>query len=113
MIEAVIGACYLYAGYEQTARAVVEAFTPEIEEALGIPWTSSPPCRSCWRDAATEVGYAVTDEQGPPHARTFTVAARWTEKGVKERKGRSKKHAEQEAARVALEQVGGIATPCA
>src|ERR1039457_2620527 len=34
VIEAVIGACYLHARYERTARAVVEAFGPEIEEAL-------------------------------------------------------------------------------
>ena len=32
-----IGACYLHFGYEQTADAVVEAFAPEIEEALERP----------------------------------------------------------------------------
>ena len=34
VIEAVIGACYLAYGYEKTAEAVVEAFAPEIEQAL-------------------------------------------------------------------------------
>ena len=37
VIEAVIGACYLHAGYERTAEAVVEAFAPEIEDALEHP----------------------------------------------------------------------------
>src|SRR5260221_610502 len=37
VIEAVIGACYLHAGYEPTAEAVVEAFQPEIEHALEHP----------------------------------------------------------------------------
>src|SRR5438105_4523060 len=37
VIEAVIGACYLAFGYEETAEAVVEAFAPEIEEALEHP----------------------------------------------------------------------------
>src|SRR5690349_12634299 len=37
VIEAVIGACYLHHGYERTAEAVVEAFTPEITEALDHP----------------------------------------------------------------------------
>ena len=37
VIEAVIGACYLAYGYEQTAPAVVEAFGPEIEQALVQP----------------------------------------------------------------------------
>src|SRR5512142_239861 len=35
--EALIGACYLHAGYERTAAAVVEAFGPEIERALQNP----------------------------------------------------------------------------
>jgi ribonuclease-3 len=37
VVEAVIGACYLHAGYERTAEAVVEAFAPEIEQALTFP----------------------------------------------------------------------------
>ena len=37
VIEAVIGACYLNSGYETTAEAVVEAFSPEIEHALEHP----------------------------------------------------------------------------
>ena len=37
VIEAVIGACYLHTGYERTAEAVVEAFGPEIEQALEHP----------------------------------------------------------------------------
>ena len=37
VIEAVIGAIYLAFGYETTAEAVVEAFEPEIEEALDKP----------------------------------------------------------------------------
>src|ERR1700753_1105268 len=34
VIEAVIGACYVTFGYDATADAVVEAFAPEIEDAL-------------------------------------------------------------------------------
>ena len=37
VIEAVIGACYLHTGYERTAAAVVEAFQPEITNALSHP----------------------------------------------------------------------------
>ncbi|MDX6727401.1 MAG: ribonuclease, partial [Baekduia sp.] len=37
IIEAVIGACFLHAGYERTAAAVVEAFQPELENALEHP----------------------------------------------------------------------------
>jgi len=42
VIEAVIGACYLAFGYEETAEAVVEAFQPEIESALSSPADFGP-----------------------------------------------------------------------
>src|SRR5256886_1356709 len=41
VIEAVIGACYLHAGYERTAAAVVEAFGPEIEDRKSTRLNSS------------------------------------------------------------------------
>ena len=53
VIEAVIGACYLAFGYETTAEAVVEAFAPEIDEALEHRSTSSRRCRSGWPAAAS------------------------------------------------------------
>jgi len=37
VIEAVIGACYLANGYERTADAVVQAFMPEVADALEHP----------------------------------------------------------------------------
>ena len=37
VLEAVIGACYLCAGFERTAAAVVEAFAEQIDEALDEP----------------------------------------------------------------------------
>jgi ribonuclease-3 len=49
------------------------------------------------------VSYAVVDEQGPPHDRTFTVQATIRGKEIGSGVGRSKKDAEQEAAQSALE----------
>ncbi len=49
------------------------------------------------------VSYAVVDEQGPPHDRTFTVSATIRGKEIGSGVGRSKKDAEQEAAQSALE----------
>ena len=56
------------------------------------------------------VAYAVTAELGPPHDRTFEVAATVGDDQVGTGRGRSKKHAEQEAARLALErlELGGV-----
>jgi ribonuclease-3 len=52
------------------------------------------------------VSYEVTGEVGPPHDRTFTVAANVAGETLGMGSGRSKKHAEQEAARVAVEKLG-------
>jgi len=103
VIEAVIGACYLHAGYDRTAEAVVEAFSPEIEHALTHPvdFKSTLQERLAQRGAA--VDYAVTAELGPPHDRTFEVVASVADRPVGTGSGRSKKHAEQEAARAALD----------
>jgi ribonuclease-3 len=48
----------------------------------------------------------VLDEQGPPHDRTFTVAATVAGSDLASGVGRSKKDAEQHAARLALDALG-------
>jgi ribonuclease-3 len=106
VIEAVIGACYLAFGYEQTAAAVVEAFTPEIEEALEHPVDFKSALQERLARRGELVAYAVTTEEGPPHDRIFTVEATVASAPVGEGQGRSKKDAEQEAARIALEAMG-------
>jgi len=105
--EAIIGACYLHAGYDTTARAVVEAFSPEIEEALEHPVDFKSALQERLAQRAQVVVYAVTAESGPPHDRVFRVAARIGETVLSEGAGRSKKAAEQEAARVALDAFDG------
>ncbi len=102
VIEAVIGACYLQFGYDTTARAVVEAFAPEIENALEHPVDFKSELQERLARRGELVDYAVVDEQGPPHDRTFTVSATINGVEIGSGAGRSKKDAEQEAARAAL-----------
>jgi ribonuclease-3 len=103
VIEAVIGAIYLQFGYEATAMAVVEAFTPEIADALEHPVDFKSALQEQLAQRGELVSYAVIDEQGPPHDRTFTVRAQIAGETISQGAGRSKKDAEQEAARLALE----------
>jgi ribonuclease-3 len=105
VIEAVIGACYLNAGYERTAGAVVEAFAPEIEQALEHPVDFKSALQELLARRGAEVSYHVTREEGPPHERTYVVAARVDGTDLGSGSGRSKKHAEQEAARVAVDRI--------
>ena len=103
VIEAVIGAVYLHNGYEPTAEAVVEAFQPEIEEALENPVDFKSALQEGLARRALTVSYDVVAELGPPHERTFEVVAVVDGEEVGRGSGRSKKHAEQDAAQVALE----------
>ncbi len=52
-----------------------------------------------------EVDYEITGEDGPPHERIYSVLARVDGRELGRGSGRSKKHAEQEAARAAVEQL--------
>jgi ribonuclease III len=103
--EALIGACYLHAGYERTADAVVEAFAPEIEESLEHPVDFKSSLQELLARRGVEVTYEVTGEEGPPHQRTYQVRAVVQGEALGDGTGRSKKQAEQEAARVAVERL--------
>lgn len=103
VIEAVIGACFLAYGYERTAEAVVEAFSPEIEEALEHPVDFKSALQERLARKGALVTYDVVEEEGPPHDRVFSVSATIAGVEVGRGRGRSKKDAEQVAAQVALE----------
>lgn len=105
-LEGVIGACYLAFGYERTREAVIEAFMPEIEAAVDSPLDFKSTLQErLARDGRTVV-YAVTSAEGPAHAPTFAVEASVEDRVVGHGSGRSKKEAEQAAARLALDVLG-------
>jgi ribonuclease-3 len=103
VIEAVIGACYLTYGYEETAEAVVEAFGPEIDRALDSPADFKSALQERLARRGALVTYRVTAEEGPPHERVFEVAAVVGGEEVARGSGRSKKDAEQAAAEAAMD----------
>jgi ribonuclease-3 len=106
VIEAVIGACYLHSGYERTAEAVVEAFEPEIEQALEHPVDFKSALQELLARRGATVEYEIASEDGPPHERQYLVVAQVDGEDLGRGSGRSKKHAEQEAAREAVDRLG-------
>jgi ribonuclease-3 len=104
VIEALIGACYLAFGFERTAEAVVDSFAPQIEAALEHPEDAKSALQEQLARRGELVVYEVVSEEGPPHQRTFAVRATVAGRPVGEGTGRSKKDAEQAAARAALEE---------
>lgn len=100
--EAVIGACYLQFGYEPVAEAVVEAFQSELADALERPVDFKSALQERLARRGALVSYDVVSESGPPHDRTFTIAAMIGQEEIGRGVGRSKKDAEQAAAEEAL-----------
>ena len=106
--EAVIAALYLDGGMGAAHDFVRKAFGAEI--ASGRPlvehdYKSALQERLQARGAAVP-DYVVVSEEGPSHKRVFRVRCVIAGNGVSEGEGTSKKAAQQEAARQALEAMG-------
>jgi ribonuclease III len=105
--EALIGACYLAFGFARTAPAVAAAFEPRIEHASETRIDFKSALQELLARRGARVSYEVIAATGPPHRRTFEVAAIVDSERVGSGEGRSKKAAEQVAAEQALAQFGG------
>jgi ribonuclease-3 len=105
LLEAALGALFLEQGFERIERDIVDAFSSRIEYALTTYVDHKTELQEALARTGSSVTYAVLDVEGPPHDRTFTCAAvvDGEERGVG--RGPSKKAAEQEAARQALERL--------
>jgi ribonuclease III len=81
----------------------VEAFGPEIDGALEHPVDFKSALQELLARRGSEVSYEITSEEGPPHERTYAVVARVDGRELGSGSGRSKKHAEQQAAQAAVD----------
>jgi ribonuclease-3 len=104
--EALIGACYLHHGFGPSAEAVSLAFGPQIEFAASTRVDFKSALQELLARRGARVSYDVISEAGPPHKRTFEVAAKLEGEEVGRGQGRSKKVAEQVAASEALQRLG-------
>jgi ribonuclease-3 len=118
-MEAVIGALYLDQGMEAATRLVMDLLGERIEEAAAGPGGQDYKTRLQEICAGRFDGlpqYQVTDE-GPDHAKLFAAEVIVGGAVMGAGEGRSKKQAEQAAARVAWEQLsaelGAAAGPAA
>jgi ribonuclease-3 len=106
LVESIIGAIYLDAGFFPAREFVLRHLGPELDDVLNdrVPKNfKSLLQHECQRILGTTPSYRTLDEGGPDHRKSFVVAAvvRGTEYG--RATGVTKKEAEQEAARKALE----------
>lgn len=101
--EAIIGACFMVHGYDTVATAVVETFQPELEEALTHPIDHKSALQELLAQSHKTVEYVLVGQQGPDHQPSFRFEAKVGGETVAIGHGSSKKAAEQEAARAALD----------
>jgi ribonuclease-3 len=109
LLEALLAALYLEHGFEKIEGPVVAAFDGRITYALTSHVDHKTELQEELARRGQQVAYAVLDVRGPPHDRTFTCAAVIDGEEVGVGTGRSKKAAEQAAARQALDRLAAAA----
>jgi ribonuclease III len=102
VIEAALGALFLQHGFAAIEEAVVDAFSEQIEHALTSRVDNKTDLQELLARTSRQVTYSEISVEGPPHERRFTCAAIIDGEELGRGEGRTKKAAEQEAAREAL-----------
>lgn len=103
--EALLGALFLDGGYDEALTFVRRFFTPHIEQHQ--EQLVSADAKSLLQELLQErfnegPEYVLVDEEGPAHARLFSIAVQFQGEELGTGMASSKKEAEQQAARVAL-----------
>jgi ribonuclease-3 len=106
VMESLIAAIYLDAGYEVTKRFVLSAMSDEIASACRADWRPDNP-KADLQELLQGEGrptpvYRVVETTGPAHQPQFTVEAVVEGEALGRGSGRNKNAAETEAARAAL-----------
>jgi ribonuclease-3 len=108
LLEASLAALFLQHGFGRIEPAIVAAFRGRMEYALTTYVDHKTELQEALARDGRQVAYAVIGTEGPPHERTFTAAATVDGEQIGVGRGRSKKEAEQEAAREALAGLGTV-----
>jgi ribonuclease-3 len=105
LLEAALAALFLEHGFGPIEDAIVEAFWARIDYAANHHVDYKTELQESLARQGKQVNYAVLDAQGPAHERMFTCAAMISGEQLGLGTGRTKKDAEQNAAREALAKV--------
>ena len=103
--EAVLAAIYLDGGLDEAAKIVLR-FIPRHDGLEKTKDYKTILQEVVQRNREEHVEYVLTDSSGPDHAKVFTVEVHLNSNVIGRGTGKSKKLAEQQAAREALELMG-------
>lgn len=104
-MEAIIGAYYLDAGYKEAEKYVLSFIKPEVEKVLkfGLKDFKTILQEKYQKDYKICPKYELVAKHGPDHEQVFEVLVHLGDKTFGPAFGKSKKEAEQNAAKLALE----------
>ncbi|HUF01641.1 MAG TPA: ribonuclease III [Gaiellaceae bacterium] len=108
VLEAAIAAVYLEHGFERIEPAIVAAFGGKIEFARSSHVDYKTELQEALARSGRQVHYTVLEVEGPPHDRRFVCAAHVAGAQLGIGRSSTKKAAEQEAARQALDALGVV-----
>lgn len=107
-VEAVLAAVYLDGGLDQAA-GIIRRFILDREEEKGANRDYKTALQELiQREPGRTLTYRLTGESGPDHAKVFSMEVDLNGKTVGSGQGRSKKEAEQLAAKAAIEMLKKI-----
>ncbi len=105
--EAIMGAIYLDGGYEIANQTILRLLDKEIKEVLaGKDFNKDYKTtlqEELQKNGTVKIEYKLISESGPEHDKTFLVDLYFNDKKIGEGNGKSKKQAEQHAAKNALD----------
>ena len=107
-VEAVIAALYFDAGLEEAERFIVENLKDEIEIAskhVGEKDYKTVLQEILQQHGEVKIEYDIIKEEGPDHDKTFTAQIKYNDKPLKIGIGKTKKSAQMEAAKKAIEEI--------
>ncbi len=111
LYEAMVAAVYLDGGFEVARQFILESLEGEIEDVIDNKHDKNYKSilqQLVQREHTTTPDYRVISEEGPDHMKTFKIVAVVNGQRFEPASGRSKKQAEQNAAKEALKALEAI-----
>lgn len=108
VFEAVLAAIYLDSDFEEAERFVLSQLGGAINKArqgISLYMDYKTELQEIAQGEGKKVEYKHIKEEGPAHSKVFTVQVLYDGNAVAENTGKSKKEAEQNAARLAITEV--------
>ena len=105
-VEAVIAAIFLDSGLEESKKFILENLKEAIEQAsksVGQKDYKTVLQEKLQKHGTVHIEYSIIKEEGPDHDKTFVAEVKCNGNQLAVGQGNTKKQAEMEAARVALE----------